>query len=216
MQRWQSQLDVAKVPIACLQRLSTCVTEPCLHRYAQPQIQWAIFCRRSISRQVVEISIAYFKHALLYDILGRTGCSSALFRRPMKGTHPMPNLSSLIRLGIVSTTCSFTDSVVVAIATCQSYRYRRAHKGNILWWNSSCMGADSKVHNCFCGLLLRSVFDDLSSFESQLELFPVVGYEGLASQGSGANGVPITGPPRSSLSHQLVPFKGRLAGQLAC
>ena len=56
------------------------------------------------------------------------------------------------------------------------------------------MGADSKVHSCSCGLLLRSVFDNLLSFESQLEHFPVVGYEGLASQGSGANGVPIRNP----------------------
>lgn len=132
MQRWQSQLDVSEVTIARLQWLSACVTEPCLHRYAHPQIKGAIFCRRSISRQVVEISIAYFKHALLYDILGRTERSSAPFRRSTKETHPMPNLSSLIRLGIVSTTCSFTDSVVVAIATCQSYRYRRGYRVNIL------------------------------------------------------------------------------------
>ena len=112
----------------------------------------------------------------------------------MKGAHPMPNLSSLIRLGIVSTTCSFTDSVVVAIAACQSYRYRRAHKLNILWWNSSCIGADWKIYSCCCGLLQHSNFIDSSSLESQLQLFVAVGHEGLALQGSGATWSPYQNP----------------------
>ncbi len=63
----------------------------------------------AIPREVEEFSVTYFEDALINDILGGTGGKvRAGFFLGSALTYGMPKLSSLIRFGRQSTTCSFT------------------------------------------------------------------------------------------------------------
>ena len=62
----------------------------------------------TLTPQIEEVPIAYFKNRLVQDILAGAAQSLAMDVRRSRSTHGMPNLNSLMRLGTESTTCSLT------------------------------------------------------------------------------------------------------------
>ena len=74
-----------------------------------------MFVLGSIPGKVIEVSIAHFDDGLLDNILACSAIVSIKLNEKVRVIYAMPNLSSFILLGTLSTTCSFTDSVVAIV-----------------------------------------------------------------------------------------------------
>ena len=103
--------------VAHLQGFATGFAESILAGYTHATIQRSIALYCAIPSQVEKITVAHFKYALIHDILVRPKYTS-VFENSLYislQAHSIPNCNALIRLGTVSTICSFTAAATVAI-----------------------------------------------------------------------------------------------------
>ena len=110
MEGWQNQFDDTKMAVAELQALATRLTPAMLARDTHARIERSMNLGRTIAGEIEKLSVAYFKNALVNDILGRAdGLVRVAFSSRLALTHGIPKVNSLIRFGRKSTTCSFTS-----------------------------------------------------------------------------------------------------------
>lgn len=69
MQRWKCKLDISKVTVTFLHRLSTSLAVPDLARKAHKRVERAIRRRSSSTGKIVQCTITYFDDALIYYVL---------------------------------------------------------------------------------------------------------------------------------------------------
>jgi len=117
----QCQFHMSKVTVALLESLAASFTEAILTGDAHAAIQRSIGLYSAVPSQIEKVSITDFEYTLINDVLARPMRLSAhqdSIQRFSK-THSIPNCNAFMRLGTVSTTCSFTvgatDAIPVAV-----------------------------------------------------------------------------------------------------
>lgn len=118
MESGQCQSDMTKVSVALLQSFATSLAEPRLARNAHPSVERSICGNCPFFLEVVQGTVTDFEDTLVDYVLGgtciRSDITSCPFPNATMRSYRIPNLSSFILLGTVSTTCSFTDSPTAA------------------------------------------------------------------------------------------------------